>query len=251
MLRLIVLVLALANLLFFTWSLGWLDELTGVRARGDREPERLTRQVRADSVRILPLGAIKGAPVAAAATAPATPALTAPPIEAPVALAAPAPAPSPVVAAQVPACLEAGPFTTAQTASVEAMLPANLPEASWTRVRTERSAMWMVYTGKFSDNESLARRIDELRRLKVQYDELRAPSELAPGLSLGRFEVRANANNLLEQLTQRGVRNARVIESTPASSTHMFRFDKPSAQVALQLQALRSEALPRGFQPCK
>ena len=57
MLRAIVLLLLLANLGFYAWTQGQLDGVVGVRAQGDREPERLARQVRADSVRILPASA--------------------------------------------------------------------------------------------------------------------------------------------------------------------------------------------------
>jgi hypothetical protein len=247
MLRLLVFLLVLANAAFLAWSLGWLDDLTGVRARGDREPERLARQVRPESIRILPPGSVRAAPPAAALPSPA-------PTPAPAPVAAPAqpttPLPVTAEAAPLPACLEAGPFSTAQIGAAQALLQINLPSGSWTQVKTERPGLWMVYMGKFNDAETMAKRQDELRRLKVEYDELRAPNELAPGLSLGRFEVRGNANSLLDQLTKRGVRNARVVESTPAASSHMLRIDKPSAAVMAQLAALPGDALGKGFVPC-
>ena len=104
--------------------------------------------------------------------------------------------------------------------------------------------------GRFNDPETMSKRQDELRRLKVEYEVLRTPSELAPGLSLGRFEVRANANNLLDQLSQAGVRNARVIEAVPAVNMHVLRVDKPSSAIAAQLADLRADALGKGFVPC-
>lgn len=241
MLRLLVLLLALANAAFLAWSLGLLDDVTGWRARGDREPERLTRQVRPESILILPPTAID-APASGIEPNPASPA---PP--------ATASAPQQVVSAEaapLPACLEAGPFSAAQIGPAQALLQINLPRGSWTQVKTERSAMWMVYIGKFDDIRNMAERQVELRRLKVEYDELRAPNELAPGLSLGRFEVRANANNLLDQLVKRGVRNARVVESAPASSGHVLRIDKPSARVMAQLAVLPSDVFGKGFLPC-
>ena len=227
MLRLFVALLALANLVFLAWTFGWLDDAIGVRAMGDREPERLARQVRPDSIRILP-GASRaapgGSPVAAATGS--------------------------VDAGQLPACLETVPLNAAQFATVEALLQLSLPAGSWTHLKAERPALWMVYMGKFNDAETMAKRQDELRRIKVDYEILRAPSELAPGLSLGRFEIRSNANNLLEQLTLGGVRNARVIEAVPAASMHVLRVEKPSTAIAAQLTALRAEALGKGFQPC-
>ena len=248
MLRLLVLLPALANAVFLAWTLGWLDDVTGFRASGDREPERLARQVRPESIRIISLGAVKapGPGVGPAAIAAPIPTAT------PNGLGLSAAAPSSVVAeaAQLPACLEAGPFSTAQIGAAQATLQTTLASGSWTHLKTERNALWMVYMGKFNDLETMAKRQDELRRLKVEYDELRAPSELAPGLSLGRFEIRGNANSLLEQLTKRGVRNARVIEAVPAASSHVLRIDKPTAAVMAQLAGLPAEAFGKGFVPC-
>ncbi|MCI4428113.1 MAG: SPOR domain-containing protein [Burkholderiales bacterium] len=240
MLRLLVLLLALANAAFLAWSLGLLDDVTGWHARGDREPERLARQVRPELIVILPPAADKP-PAPGTVPNPASPA---PPA------AASAPAAVSAEAEPLPACLEAGPFSAAQIGPAQALLQSNLPRGSWTQVKTERSGLWMVYIGKFEDTRNMAERQVELRRLKVEYDELRAPNELAPGLSLGRFEVRANANNLLDQLVKRGVRNARVVESTPASSGQVLRIDKPSARVLAQLAALPGDTFGKGFLPC-
>ncbi len=250
MLRLLVVVLALANAVFLAWSLGWLDDLTGVRARGEREPERLARQVRPESIRILPPGSVRAAaPAPASVPAPPSPAPAATPAQ-PAPAATTTPLPVTAEAAPLPACLEAGPFSTAQIGPAQALLQINLPSGSWAQVKTDRPSLWVVYMGKFNDADTMAKRQDELRRLKVEYDELRAPNELAPGLSLGRFEVRGNANSLLDQLTKRGVRNARVVESTLAASSHMLRIEKPNAAVMAQLAALPGDALGKGFAPC-
>lgn len=54
MLRILVLLLVLANLGFYAWTEGWLAQPLGLRADADREPGRIARQVRPESVRILP-----------------------------------------------------------------------------------------------------------------------------------------------------------------------------------------------------
>jgi hypothetical protein len=64
-LRALAILLIVANLLFLAWSRGWLDDAIGIRAGGDREPERLARQVRPDMVVLLPPSAAS-APGAAA-----------------------------------------------------------------------------------------------------------------------------------------------------------------------------------------
>ena len=57
MLRRVVLALLLANLAFFAWTQGWLDAVTGVSPTGNREPERVQRQVRPEAVKIVVPGA--------------------------------------------------------------------------------------------------------------------------------------------------------------------------------------------------
>src|SRR5206468_6335808 len=65
MLRWLVALLLLANVAFYVWSQGWLDDVVGVRARGDREPERLTRQFHPEVIKILTPQAVAAAASAA------------------------------------------------------------------------------------------------------------------------------------------------------------------------------------------
>lgn len=55
MLRLLVLVLVMANVAYFAWSRGHLSGLVSV-APDQREPQRLAQQVRPEVVRLLPPG---------------------------------------------------------------------------------------------------------------------------------------------------------------------------------------------------
>lgn len=66
MLRTLIVAVLLANLLFFAWTRGWLDSVTGARATGDREPERLQRQIHPESIRILPAAAAAASSAASA-----------------------------------------------------------------------------------------------------------------------------------------------------------------------------------------
>ena len=234
MLRALVLLLALANLAFFAWTRGWIDEVAGARALGDREPERLGRQVQPELVQIL-------APPARAASAPAASA----------ALALPTAAPASVSASPVSlACLEAGPFSGTEASAAEAAVQAALPDGSWASVKSGKPGLWMVYMGRFKDRDSLLKKQDELRGLRIEYDELRGPPDLLPGLSLGRFEERGNAVNAHEKFSLRGLRTAKVIEvRTPANSI-LLRVDRAGPALAAQVTALSSPALGRGFALC-
>lgn len=231
MLQRAALLLVIANLLFFAWTQGWLDGITGMRAQGDREPERLARQVRPESVRILsPSEAIP---------APAVPAASAPPPATP--------------AADTLACLEAGPFATGASVSAIAALQAAqppLPAGSWVDVKVERPGSWMVYMGRYPNREAFAKKEEELRRTRVTFEEVKSPPEYELGFSLGRHDQRAAAERALEQLNQRGVRTARVVELTPPATLHLLRVEKADKALADRLLALRSDALGRGFVPC-
>ena len=101
MLRALLLALVAANLLFFAFTRGWLDGVMGMRAIGDREPERLAKQVHPESIVLLPSG-----PAASAAT-------------------------------EATACYEAGPFGSADAPAIEATLKTNLPPGSWSDNRAE------------------------------------------------------------------------------------------------------------------
>lgn len=216
MLRILLLALLLANLGFYSWTQGWLDDVVGIRAIGDREPERLARQVRPETVVILP-------PESASAASPST------------------------------ACLEAGPFGSAEIAAASAALKQALPNAaedSWAEVKTEVPGAWLVYLGKFVDTEGLTKKEQELKRLKLDYEIVRSPPALDRGLSLGRFDVRAAADKALERFTQQGVRTARVVELSAPTSTTLLRAPRADPALATQLVALKAAALGKGFVPC-
>jgi hypothetical protein len=53
MLRGLVFLLLLANALFFAWTSGWLAPILPGPQAGEREPERLARQVRPERITVL------------------------------------------------------------------------------------------------------------------------------------------------------------------------------------------------------
>ena len=214
-----MLVLALANLGFYVWTQGWIDTVVGVRARGDREPERLLRQVRPETVVILP-ASIASASAASAASL---------------------------------ACLEAGPFNLAEVSGAEAALRTAtppLPDGRWTRVTIDKPGSWLIYMGKYAGPEAMIRKEEELKRREVPYEEINSPAALDPGLSLGHFDNRASAVKALSDFTRQGIRTARVVELTAPVSVHMMRVDQADAALAGQLSALKADAIGKGFAPC-
>jgi len=216
MLRALVLALLVANLAFYAWSQGWLDSVVGTRSIGDREPERLARQVRPEVLRILSAG-----PSLDAATTAAAPSAL--------------------------ACLEAGPFTDAELSAAQATAQSALPGTPLVDVKVDKPGSWMVYMGRYASREAMTKKEDELKRRKTPYEEVREPAALAPGLSLGRFDERAAAAKALDAFTEQGVRTARVVEVAPASSSHLLRIEKADAALVTQATAVR---LTKGFAPC-
>ena len=226
MLRALVLALLLANVAFYAWTQGWLDAVVGVRATGDREPERLARQVRPEIVRIVP---------ASAASEPAAGAL---------------------------ACLEAGPFADAELAAAQAAAQAALPSAGWTTVPAAAPGAWIVYMGPYPNRAALSQKEDELKRRALAYEELRDNPALAPGpslglslgqslgLSLGRYDQRTSATDALQRLVQQGVRSAHVIELAAPPARHWLRIENADAALAAQLAALKAPAFGNGFAAC-
>ncbi len=216
MLRLLAAGLLFANLAFFAWTQGWLDDVVGVRAGGDREPERMARQVKPELIRVLP------PQTAASAVAKVM-------------------------------CLEAGPFAANEIGSADAALQAALPadlRSGVATVKLDKPGLWIVYMGKYPNREMLLKKVEELKRRNVRYDEVRSPPSLDGGLSLGRFDDRAGAERALAQFNQQGINTARVVEAAPAGSTFVLRAGAADSNLAARLSGLKADALGKGFAEC-
>lgn len=208
MLRAVVIGLVLANAAFFAWTQGWLDNVVGVRSIGDREPERVLRQILPETIRIVP---------------------------------------NPTVAAAAPpVCLETGPFAAAEIAAAEAALRSALPNAAagtWVSLKSEQSGTWIVYMGKYPNRDLLVKKQEELARRRVAFEDVNSPAALDPGLSLGRFDERAAADAALAQFAQQGIHTAKVLELTPPASSFRLRVAQADAALAAQLAELKGDAL--------
>jgi len=220
--RWIVAFLLVANLGVYAWNHGWLDGAAG-GPHAQREPERLQRQVHPEVVHLL---APQAAAVAMAAASDAS------------------------AGAAAGSCLEAGPFADAELAlAEEALRSTGLPPGRWQAPILERAGIWLVYMGRFADRDTLARKASELDRIRVGHEPVTQPPELAPGLSLGRFDDRAAADAALAHLVQRGVHTARVVQAQPPVTLHLLRVDPAEPALAGPLQALKLPA-GAGFRPC-
>ena len=221
MLRIAALVLLLANALLLAAQWGVFDRLTGDGgAAPQQEPERLARQVRTDALQILSPSAASAALVAAAASA--------------------AQAAASARSALAVACLEAGPLGPADADAAERSLrDAGLAAGSWLVLKTEDRGEFMVYMGRYADRDTLQGKLDQLKRRKVEAEDVRSLPELQPGLNLGRFDNKPAADAALARLLQRGVHTARVITLRPAQTQTVLRLPAADAALRGRLAGLR------------
>lgn len=220
MLRLAVLLLLLANAGYYAWSQGLLREW-GFAPVSESEPQRLQQQIDPQNLRVLPAGR-KGA--------------------------AAAPAPGASAAAEPPACLQAGVFDARQADALR-QAAAQLPEGSWSLEPAPIASRWMVYMGRFPDEEIVARKRAELRALNVAYD--RPGPALEPGLSLGRFASEEAAQRGLALLVGQGVRTARVVQERAEAQGYTLRLPAVGEAQRARLEAVLQPALAgRTLRPC-
>ncbi len=228
MLRMVALVLLLANALLLAGQWALFDRLgaDGGRPGGarQREPERLGRQVDPQAVTILSPQAASAADAAASVAKTAQ--------------------------AAAGACLEAGPFSAAEADAAERTLrEAGLAEGSWLSIQAEDRGAYLVYIGRFADRDALQAKREQLNRIKVDAEELRSSPNLQPGLSLGRFDDKPAADAALALLQQRGVRTARVVALRPAQGLTVLRLPAADPSVRARLAGLRLPSGP-GFVAC-
>jgi hypothetical protein len=213
MLRALVVLLLLANAAFFGWTQGWFAAFVPAPHAGEREPWRLARQVQPQRITVLTAQAASAA-IAAARTA----------------------------------CLEAGPFFESEVGAAEAALAAaGVPAGRWTREPVAGSAAWLVYMGRFADASAQRVKEDELRRRKIDFQELQAPAALSPGLVLARHGTQAGADAALAGFVQQGVRSARVV-ALPGQV--WLRAAQADNTLQAQLLALAPPLISAPFAPC-
>lgn len=210
----LVFFLLAANALYFAWSQGMLQPL-GMSPVSGSEPHRMQEQLQAQSLQTL------GAQEVARLEQPAP-----------------------------PECLSSGPWDKAQADGLRPALEAALPPGSWTFEPITPPPRWIVYMGKYPNQETLKRKLAQLALLRgVNPQPLRDPA-LSPGISLGGFESEAAAQSDLVRLNGLGVRTAKVVQELEPPST--ARLLVPTATAAMRSALLELQPLLQShrFEPC-
>lgn len=209
MLRLAVIALLLANAGYYAYTQGWLRS-AGLVTTEQAEPQRLQQQIRPETLKVLRAQGATNNPTPPPAPAAAPAADTA----------ASAPAPTAAAPADAGECLQAGIFDDKQAAALRTAAAA-LPPGSWNLEPTPITGRWMIYMGRFDDQDTLDKKRAELRARKVDFD--RAGGTLELGLSLGRFSTEEAAQRGLTALNAQGVRTARVIQERQAATGFILK----------------------------
>ncbi len=208
--RVLVIVLLAANALFFIWSRGWLDSLTGLPANGLREPQRLAAQQHPE--RIQPLAA------------------------------------SAVAALQQRSCLEVGPFNDdAALAAAQAVLRA--AGATVESRSQDAPPVWVVATIKLGDAEFRARKEATYKQLKIAFEPLAGLPAEQPAFVLSRHAGEDEAKTALDKLDKRGLKGLRVLALPVGSARQSLVIPKADGLLAAKLKASGDPALA-GLRAC-
>ena len=209
--RVVVLVLLAVNALFFVWSRGWLDTVTGLPAEAGREPQRVKAQQNPE--RIQPLGA------------------------------------SAVSALAQRSCLELGPLEgDAALAAAQAALK---PTGAEAQVRSsEQAGVWVVATIKLADPEFRARKEATYKQLRLSYEPLEGLPAEQPALVLSRHASQADATAEAASMDKRGLKGLRVLALKAPLTRHTLVIAQADGLLAAKLKASKDAALAGGFKAC-
>jgi hypothetical protein len=217
MLRPIVLLLLVLNLLFFAWSQGWIERITGQPAQAGREPERLNQQVAPESIKVVPASA---SAVRAAAA--------------------------------MPVCLES-PWLQGEaglSAAVSALKQAGVAADAWVDQRSDVPGVWAVATIRMGSSDFQARKEATLKRLNVAFEPLTGLPDEEPSLLISRHDSAEAAQKALDALAKRFVKGLRVLQIAEPGSTHRLRIEKADDALQARLAKLKDPALGSGFAAC-
>lgn len=246
MLKFLFAALLLVNAILLGAQAGWMDAILS----GTHEPQRLKNQINPDKVKVTPpdAAATAAAPSAqstlspassstapASSSAPAAPAAPTAPAKAPATAPGPGatvtPAPNRSVAAVTASCTEIGNLSPPEAKRMEtALIALKLPQPPVRRETREQSSHMVWIAPLPNGKEGAASKVAELKRMGVS-DFHVLPDNSAPaqrhGISLGVFKTEEAAKAQLAALTQKGVKNARIVE-----------YHMPLTRVTFQLRAL-------------
>ena len=231
MLRLVAIVLLLANAAYFAWTQGLLAGL-GLAPTQQSEPERMKAQIEPGTLRLL-----NGPRAEQAAQTPDAPQ-------------APSADPAPLAATAAVSCWQAGGFTAAQAGVLRGALGGvGLAEGSWQLNEAKSNGRWVVYMGRYND-EQMEKKKGELRELKIEFREVNLPST-GPGLALGTFSSEEAVRQALKDVAKKGVRSARAAVERPEAVSVTLRLPAITEEQRSSIESLGEPLAGKKLLPCE
>lgn len=218
MLRLLVLALLLINGIYYGWSHGMFKPY-GFAPEQQSEPQRLAQQVKPEGLKILSAQEISR------------------------------------VEAQVQAdlapkeCLQAGPLNDGQVSALRHVLEPNWPANSWLMQPMQVAPRWIIYMGKYPNEEMLVKKRGELNAMKITLQPLQNPT-LEPGISLGGFATQAEANAELAKLSLRGIRTAHVVQELQGGPATQLKLPAVTESLKARLGELKPALANQQLKTC-
>ena len=217
MLRALILFLVLTNGVFWAWSQG-MFQAYGLGPQQYSEPQRLSQQIQPESLRVVPAAEVQKRVAEAQAQEPVQ-------------------------------CLQAGLFDEAQTLALRTALAAGLPAGSWQLDPATEPGRWIIYIGKLSTPDAMAKKRAQLTARKLRFEPI-SSGPLAPGFSLGTFDDESAAQAELSALARKGLRTARIEQTQAPVQGFTLRLAAVNAEIKQRLAALADVMAGRELVPC-
>ncbi|MCX8521606.1 MAG: SPOR domain-containing protein [Rhodoferax sp.] len=230
LLRWLALLLLLVNGAYFAWSQGYLQPV-GLGPATQSEPQRLAQQIHPQAIQRLSAAEflaiqeqVKEQFIAQQKEQSSA-------------------------AAQSTTCWQAGPLDAAQTSTLRQQLADILPAESWQFEEQPQPARWIVYMGKYTNAATLAKKQAQVTAMHIQTEHLENAT-LQPGFSVGAFASKAQADAELRRLTQKGLRNARVVQEHAPRLAYLLRLPAVDAVLDTKLEAVRQALAAKPLVAC-
>jgi len=217
MLRKLLLILIALNVLLFGWTQGWLDDVLSVKARGDREPERLARQANPERIRLL--------------------------------------TPEKLVqlqANEARSCLELPLVGDPALQAAQSLLArSGITPTDFQPQHSEEPGVWAVASIKLPNKDFQQRKEETYRKMKINFEYLQGMPNEMPSLILSRHSSEKAAANALEALDRRQLKGLRVLTLQEPIKRHRLLVPQADGLLRAKLAELSKDpALAPGFRPC-
>ncbi len=133
--------------------------------------------------------------------------------------------------------------------AVQAIAQQSLPAGSWQSLPQNSPGQWMVYMGRYPNEAALTRKKQELERLRIDGIS-EAPADYQPGLALGYFDNQKLAQERLSQLQSRSVRSAQLVTIKAPVEGVQIRIDQATEAMRAELAKMRPILQGQEFVPC-